>query len=34
MELLKQRYARGEITQDQFSQMKKDIERGARQERH
>jgi putative membrane protein len=34
MELLKQRYARGEITQDQFYQMKKDIERGARQERH
>jgi hypothetical protein len=34
MELLKQRYARGEITQDQFYQMKRDIERGARQERH
>jgi hypothetical protein len=27
MELLKQRYARGEITQDQFYQMKKDIEK-------
>jgi putative membrane protein len=30
VELLKQRYARGEITQDQFYQMKKDIERQGR----
>jgi hypothetical protein len=27
MEILKQRYSRGEITQDQFYQMKKDIEK-------
>jgi hypothetical protein len=27
MELLKQRYARGDITQDQFYQMKRDIEK-------